>query len=100
MPLYLQSCLRAGYPLERDSEMLKTRLKKRVVLVTSLLPKRVIKNAFQQSAFCVSHNVIFRFSHKLRVSNAICVAYRVVGSYMYVREATILSDKDILVCFK
>ena len=43
MKIYLQSCLRAGYPSKRDSEMLKTRFKKRVAFVLSLLPKRVIK---------------------------------------------------------
>ena len=35
----LQTCMRTGYPSKRDSEMLKTRLKKRVAFVPSLFPK-------------------------------------------------------------
>ena len=95
----LQSCLRTKYTSKRDSTMLKSRFKKRVAFVPSLFPKRVIKNAFEQSAFRVSRNVIFSFSHTLRAHNAICVAYNVVVSfvefYMYEREMTIPSDKDV-----
>ena len=47
-----------------------------------LLPKRVIKNSLQQSSFRVSRNVIFSFPHTFRAHNAICVAYRVVVSYV------------------
>ena len=83
--------MRSGYPSKRDSEMLKTRFKKRVAFVPSLFPKRVIKKhfaIFNRVSFAVSSNlacivILFKivtliFPHRLRVHNAIYVEYRVV----------------------
>ena len=88
---HLQSWLRTGYPSKRDSKMLKTRLKKRVAFLPSLFPKRVIKTRFaifNKVSFAVSSNlvcivILFKivtliFSHRLRVCNAMYVAYRIV----------------------
>ena len=61
---------------KRDSEMLKMRFKKRVAFVPSLLPKHISKPSFQQSAFRVSCNIIFSFSHKFWAYNAICCISR------------------------
>ena len=71
--------------------MLKTRFIKRIAFVPRLFPKRVIKTRFaifNKVSFAVSSNlvcitILFKivkliFPHRLHVSNAICVEYRVV----------------------
>ena len=59
--IYRHVCVMSLYPSKRDSEMLKTRFKKRVAFVPSVLSKRVflIKTKFRQRSFRVSRNVIF-----------------------------------------
>ena len=89
--MVIQSCLRKGYHSKRDSEMLKTRFKKRVAFVQSLFPKRVIKTRFaifNKVSFAVLSNLVcivilfvivtLIFPHRLRVCNAIYVEHRVV----------------------
>ena len=92
---HVQSCLRTGFPSKRDSEMLKTRFKKRVafedILNRVYLKKRVINTRFvifNKVSFAVSSNlvcivILFKivtliFPHRLCVCNAIYVEYRVV----------------------
>ena len=84
----LWSCMRAGYPSKRDSEMLKTRFDKRVTFVPSYCQNAFSKPSFNKCVSRVKSNLIFGpilfkivkfiFPHNLRVRNAICVAYCVV----------------------
>ena len=85
---HIQSCLRTGYPSKRDSELFKTRLKKRVAFEPSLFPKRVIKTRFaifNKVSFAVSSNLVcivilfkivtFIIPHRLRACKFVPDSY-------------------------
>ena len=102
MQVYSQSCLRTGYSS-------KGKCCKRVLKNVLYLYLVIFKTGFSKPSFTCPCNLIFsailfkivklKFPYKLRVCNAICVAYRVVYKVVVSYILQVMRKRGIIIAF-